>query len=95
MLKLPVLRGIARNAGVHLYSEKGDVLYATPDLLAVHTVSGGCRTFSLPRQVEVVYDLYNQRLLQRELQQDNPFAGIGIAAPRREVDAQLLVRLVP
>ncbi len=61
-----LLRGIARHAGVHLYSEDGDVLYGTPDLLGVHTVSGGCRTFSLPRQVEVVYDLYHQRLLQHD-----------------------------
>ncbi len=64
-----VLRGIARHAGVHLYSEDGDVLYGTPDLLGVHTVSGGCRTFSLPRQVEVVYDLYNQRVLGRDTRQ--------------------------
>ncbi len=53
-----VLRGIARYAGVHLYNEDGDVLYATPDLLGVHTVAGGPRTFKLPRRVEVVYDLY-------------------------------------
>ena len=64
-----VLRGIARHAGVHLYSEDGDVIYGTPDLLGVHTVSGGCRNFSLPRQVEVVYDLYNQRLLKRDTNQ--------------------------
>jgi hypothetical protein len=55
----PVLRGIAREAGVHLYSDAGDVLYATPDLLAVHTAVGGPRTFRLPGAVEVVYDLYN------------------------------------
>ncbi len=54
----PVLRGIARHAGVHLYSEDGDVLYATPELLSVHTVSGGKRTFRLPGQVEIVYDLF-------------------------------------
>jgi hypothetical protein len=58
-----VLRGIARHAGVHLYSEAGDVLYATHDLLSVHTVAGGARTFQLPRRVEVVYDLFNERLL--------------------------------
>ena len=68
-LPAAVLRGIARHAGVHLYSEDGDVLYGTPDLLGVHTVSGGCRTFSLPRQVEVVYDLYNQRVLGRDTRQ--------------------------
>jgi hypothetical protein len=58
-LPAPVLRGIARYAGVHLYSEAGDVLYATPDLLAVHTAVGGRRTFRLPAKAEVVYDLYN------------------------------------
>src|SRR5262249_18363741 len=59
----PVLRGIARYAGVHLYSEAGDVLHATPDLLGVHTVAGGGREFRLPRRAEVVYDLYRDRLL--------------------------------
>ena len=62
----PVLRGIARYAGVHLYNEDGDVLYATPDLLSVHTVAGGPRIFKLPRQVEVVYDLYNDRVVARD-----------------------------
>jgi hypothetical protein len=61
-----VLRGIARHAGVHLYSEAGDVLYATPDLLSVHSVAGGPRSFKLPRRVEVVYDLYNQRLIAND-----------------------------
>ncbi|MEZ4861125.1 MAG: hypothetical protein R3C14_07460 [Caldilineaceae bacterium] len=59
----PVLRGIARFAGVHLYNEEGDVLYATPDLLAVHTVAGGLRTFKLPKQTEVVYDLLHEQTL--------------------------------
>jgi hypothetical protein len=65
----PVLRGIARNAGVHLYSEEGDVLYATADLLAAHTVSGGPRCFKLPRQAEVVYDLFHDRVLARNTTQ--------------------------
>jgi len=56
-----VLRGVARFAGAHLYSEAGDVLYATPDLLAVHTVSGGRRTFKLPKPAEVVYDLFHRK----------------------------------
>lgn len=53
-----LLRGIARWAGVHLYSDAGDVLYACRELLAVHTLKGGARTFSLPEKVEVVYDLF-------------------------------------
>ncbi len=54
-----VMRGLARYAGVHLYSDAGDVLHATPELLSVHTTGGGPRTFTLPKQAEVVYDLFN------------------------------------
>jgi hypothetical protein len=68
-LPAAVLRGIARFAGVHVYNEDGDVLYGTRELLAVHSVGGGCRTFKLPRPVEVVYDLYQQRLLGRDTAQ--------------------------
>jgi hypothetical protein len=65
-LPAPVLRGIARWAGVHLYNEAGDVLYATPELLSVHSVAGGPRTFTLPRPAEVVYDLFNERVVARD-----------------------------
>ncbi len=64
-----LLRGIARFAGVHLYSEAGDVLYATPELLSVHTVAGGPRLFRLPGRVEVVYDLFHERVVAREASQ--------------------------
>ncbi|MHB0937461.1 MAG: beta-galactosidase [Armatimonadota bacterium] len=62
----PVLRGIARFAGVHLYSEDGDVLHVSRELLGVHTVAGGERTFRLPRRVERVYDLYDRREIARD-----------------------------
>jgi hypothetical protein len=62
----PVLRGLARWAGVHLYNEDGDVLYATPNLLSVHTVAGGPRVFRLPQPVEVVYDLFNASVVTRD-----------------------------
>jgi hypothetical protein len=62
----PVLRGIARHAGVHLFNAQGDVLHASRSLLGVHTTSGGPRTFSLPRRVEVVFDLYGDRELARD-----------------------------
>lgn len=60
-LPSPVLRGVARYAGVHLYSEAGDVLYAAPQLLAVHTLTGGRRLLRLPQRVETVYDLFEER----------------------------------
>lgn len=59
----PVLRGVARFAGVHLYNEDGDVLYATPELLSVHTVAGGLRHFKLPHSAEVIFDLFNHKFL--------------------------------
>ena len=65
-LPAPILRGVARYAGVHLYSEAGDVLYATPQLLAVHTSGGGARRFCLPRPAEVVYELYEGRLVAED-----------------------------
>ena len=61
----PVLRGLARFAGVHLYSEEGDVLYASPQLLGVHTVSGGNRTFKLPCKVQEIFDLYKNKTIAR------------------------------
>ncbi len=67
----PVLRGVARHAGVHLYNEDGDVLYATPDLLSVHSVAGGSRVFKLPKTVEVVYDLFNAKVIGRNVAQFN------------------------
>jgi hypothetical protein len=65
-LPAPVLRGIAGFSGVHLYSQDGDVLYAARNLLAVHTVSGGDRTFRLPRREEEVYDLFERRTVARD-----------------------------
>jgi len=68
-LPAALLRGIARFSGVHLYNEAGDVLYATRELLGVHTVSGGDRTFTLPREVEVVYDLFERRAIAHNTNQ--------------------------
>jgi len=61
-----VLRGIARFAKVHIYEDQGDVLSVSRKLLSVHTVSGGARTFRLPRKVEVVYDFFNRKIIARD-----------------------------
>ncbi len=62
----PVLRGIAHFAGVHLYNDQGDILYATPQLLGVHTTAGGERTFRLPTSVEIIYDLFEQKVIAQQ-----------------------------
>ena len=56
-----VLRGVARHAGVHIYSDAGDVLYANRSLLGVHTVSGGRRVFKLPARAGTVHDAFGKR----------------------------------
>ena len=65
-LPASVLRGIARYAGVHIYADQGDTLYATPQLLAVHTAAGGERRLRLPAPVDVVYDLFNRQVIARQ-----------------------------
>jgi hypothetical protein len=64
-LPASVLRGIARFSGVHIYSDAGDVLFASRQLLGAHTVGGGKRTFSLPRSAEVVYDLFENKIVAK------------------------------
>ena len=63
----PVLRGLARFAGVHLYSEESDVLYASKQLLSAHTVAGGQRTFTLSETVEVVFDLFRNEIVTQDV----------------------------
>lgn len=56
---------MARFAGAHIYSAAGDVLYATPELLGVHTIARGRRIFQLRRPAEVVFDLFARRVASR------------------------------
>ena len=60
-LPAAVLRGVARYAGVHIYSDAGDVLFANRSLLGVHTVSGGRRVFRLPARAGTVHDVFGKR----------------------------------
>ncbi len=57
MLPTPLLRNIARAAGVHLYIDTPDVVWASKRLLAVCVNNGGPRTIHLPRAANV-RDLY-------------------------------------
>lgn len=65
-LPATLLRNIARFAGAHIYSNEGDVIYATREMLGVHTVSGGPRRFQLPRAAVEVVDLFADRTVARD-----------------------------
>ncbi len=64
-LPATLLRGIAGFAGAHIYSDQGDVVYATRELLGIHTASGGTRRIRLPRIAGEVVDLFTNKTVAR------------------------------
>jgi hypothetical protein len=62
-----VLRNIARWAGVHIYSDAGDVLHASRSFLGVHTLSGGRRTFNLPAKAAAVDDVFGKKTIAKNV----------------------------
>ena len=57
-----LVRGIARWAGVHIYSDQDDAVYATPSLLAVHARHGARRRILLPKPLDVADAFTGQRV---------------------------------
>ena len=58
-------RALARDAGVHIYSEKGDTLYCSQTYLTINADGAGTRSIRFPRKVSV-YDALNEELLQAD-----------------------------
>jgi hypothetical protein len=48
------LRALARHAGVHIYNEQDDTLYASRSYLALAANGGGRRVIRLPHRRDVV-----------------------------------------
>lgn len=57
-LPAPVLRKLYADAGVHLYTDTGDVLSANASWVMLHTASAGTKTIRLPEPAHV-YDIVN------------------------------------
>ncbi len=58
------LRRICREAGVHIYLDTGDVVYANQSLLCIHVNQGGLKTIRLPAKAGV-YDLVHRVEISR------------------------------
>ncbi|MEN6494365.1 MAG: hypothetical protein ABFD16_08740 [Thermoguttaceae bacterium] len=58
-----VLRRLAREAGVHIYCEAEEPLYANRRLIALHTITGGPRTVTLPKKCRRVTELFSGRVV--------------------------------
>jgi hypothetical protein len=61
------LRGIARRAAVHIYTESGETLYASRRHVALHTATGGPCRIALPRRCATVTELFSGRILGRDI----------------------------
>lgn len=66
ILPASLLRGIAREAGVHIYSDAGDVVTANRNFLALYAPAGGKRMVRLPERATVV-DLLDGRTIARNV----------------------------
>ena len=61
-----LVRNLARFAGVHLYVDTDDVVYANRSFLAISTNAGGQRTIRLPRACDVV-ETYSGTIVARNV----------------------------
>jgi beta-galactosidase len=55
------LRDIFKNAGVHIYSDSGDVFYIGRNWLCIHTIFGGKKTINLPFFAKVINAINDQK----------------------------------
>jgi hypothetical protein len=59
-LPADILRNIARYAGCHIYNEANDVIYANQHFVCIHSVQGGNRRISLPKESDV-WDVFAEK----------------------------------
>ena len=62
LLPWPLLRNIARDAGVHIYDDAGDMLWSNNAFLAIYAQNAGTRTIRFPTPVTAT-DAYENRVL--------------------------------
>jgi hypothetical protein len=61
------LRNVARGAGVHIYTDTDDTLYASRRYVALHSATGGPRRIALPRACGTVTELFSGRVVGRNV----------------------------
>ncbi|MBX9652364.1 beta-galactosidase [bacterium] len=68
VLPASILAGLARRAGVHLYSDRNDTLYASRQYLTINADGKGVRDISFPRPVTLI-DPFTDELISRRTKQ--------------------------
>ena len=61
-LPAATFRGLARQAGVHLFNEQDDVLYVNRSLLCLHANGTGSRTLQFPREVTLIDAVHGRQV---------------------------------
>ncbi|MGI6385430.1 MAG: LamG domain-containing protein [bacterium] len=61
-----LLRNIAKSAGVHIYSEGDDQVFASEKVFSIHARYGGVRKISFPRKT-TIYDPFKKRYVARSV----------------------------
>ena len=61
VLPADLLRRLAKNAGVHLYVESDDLIYATQGFLAIFAGEDGRKRLRLPKACDL-YDPYDKKM---------------------------------
>ena len=64
-VEAPLLKAIARSAGVHLFAEDMDIYEANERFLSLHVRNGGVKKVHLPRKTTVI-DVFNRKLIARD-----------------------------
>ena len=54
---------LAKQAGVHVYTDEPLPVYANDKLVAIHTKDGGKKTVYLPRKVKQVKELFTEKIV--------------------------------
>jgi hypothetical protein len=67
-LELPVLRDIAKRAGVHIYSDATDPIEANGDFVTLHARFSGKKTIRLPKRTSV-YDVFGGKVVAKDVKE--------------------------
>ena len=96
---ISLLREIARQAGVHIWTEDKDSVFVAPCFVGLHTALAGSKTIKLPSKAEVVFDVYEQQIIARNTLEFNVelparYTGLYYFGPKKNISLLKLKRPV-
>jgi len=79
MLSAKILRNICRYAGIHIYLETEDLLYANKHFVVVHTKQNGKKIIKLPVKADV-YEIFDNRIIGKGISQFEEYLPANVTA---------------